>query len=181
MSNHPAETKATDPGHGHVPSQPVPDALSDSEPVGDQLDPNTTYDIIVSSAGSVTELSDTVDTMDGATVEVIDIVNQADGTNLELTIVEEPTDDPTVDSVDRFVEINGMGPQVAELLTRAGIRRFSQLAETPVERIREILSVAGMRYRIHDAEQWSEQAKQLVNGPSGKAGTPGATLRGGLA
>ena len=127
------------------------------------LDPNTTLDIIVGPDGSLTELSDTIDAMDGAEVEVIDIVNRTDGTGIEVTVIEEPTDSPGVDQVDRFVRIEGIGPHVAGLLNRAGIRHFSQLAATPAERILEILSAGGTHYRIHDATRWREQAKRLAD------------------
>ena len=126
------------------------------------LDPNTTYDIVVGPTGSVTEFSDTVDAMDGAETEVIEIVNKDDGTAIELTVIGEPTDQPGVDSVDRFVRIEGIGPQVAGLLMRAGIKKFSQLAETPAEQILKILAGAGTHYRIHDANHWQQQALQLA-------------------
>ncbi|SFD66062.1 hypothetical protein [Spirosoma endophyticum] len=135
----------------------------EAEPVGDVLNENTTLDLIISPTGYVMELSDTVDSMDGAKTEVIDIISEADGTDIELTIIEEPTDKPGVDSVDRFVEIRGIGPKVANLLVQAGIRQFSKLAETPVERIREILSSAGSHYRIYDPSSWPQQAKQLAD------------------
>jgi len=135
----------------------------EDEPVGDMLDENTTLDVIVSPTGYVMELSDTVDSMDGIKTEVIDIVNEADGTDIELTIIEEPTENPGIDHVDRFVEIKGVGPKVAELLAQAGIRKFSELAETPIERIREILSSAGLHYRIYDPATWPQQAKQLAD------------------
>ena len=134
--------------------RPIPDEII--------LDPNTTYDIVVGPTGSVTEFSDTVDAMDGAETEVIEILNEADGTAIEVTVIEEPTDQPGLDSVDRFVHIEGVGPQVAGLLLGAGIRTFSQLAETPAERILEILSGAGTHYRIHDATNWKQQARQLA-------------------
>ena len=125
------------------------------------LDPNTTFDIVANYNGTVTEFSDTVDAMDGAETEVIEIVNRADGTNIELTVIGEPTGQPGIDSVDRFVRIDGIGPQVAGLLMRAGIKKFSQLAETPAGKILEILSEAGTHYRIHDATHWQQQALQL--------------------
>ncbi len=125
------------------------------------LDPNTTFDIVANYNGSVTEFSDTVDAMDGAETEVIEIINKSDGTDIEVTVIGEPTDRPGVDSVDRFVRIEGIGPQVAGLLARAGIKKFSQLAETPAEKILEILSEAGNHYRIHDATLWQRQAKEL--------------------
>lgn len=134
-----------------------------SDQLGDILDEHTTLDVIISPVGYITELSDTVDSMDGAKTEVIDIVNKADGTDIELTIIEEPTGTPGIDHVDRFVEIKGIGPKVAELLMQAGIRQFSKLAETPVERIREILSAAGSHYRIYDPATWPQQAKQLAD------------------
>ncbi len=104
--------------------------------------------------------------MDGAAVEVIDITNETDGTDIELTIIEEPSDTSGVDSVDRFVQIEGIGPQIANLLAKAGIRRFSQLAETPVERILDILTATGSRYRLHDAKAWQAQARLLADGPN---------------
>ncbi len=171
------KNESTFPAASQPPKQPpqAPTTDSDDAPVGDELDPNTTYDVIVSPTGFVTEVSDTIDAMDGAAVEVIDIVNEADGTNLELTIVQEATDTPNVDSVDRFFEINGIGPEIARLLTQAGIRHFSQLAETPIERIREILTAAGIRYRIHDATTWPEQARKLANPQPGDGTNPNAT------
>ncbi len=128
------------------------------------LDPNTTFDIVANYNGSVTEFSDTVDAMDGAETEVIEIVNKTDGTEIEVTVIGEPTDQPGIDSVDRFVRIEGIGPQVAGLLTRAGIKNFSQLAETPASQILEILSGAGTHYRIHDATDWQQQAQALAVG-----------------
>ena len=140
-------------------TMPVNDDQTD-----DAIEANTTVDVIVHPDGSVTEISDTVDAMDGAAVEVIDITNETDGTGIELTIIEEPSDTPGVDSVDRFVQIDGIGPQVADLLAKAGIRRFSQLAETPVERILDILTATGSRYRLHDAKAWQQQARLLADG-----------------
>ncbi|MFD2573597.1 hypothetical protein ACFSUS_23360 [Spirosoma soli] len=156
------EEQAHDGSYDQAQGLPMNDNEDSDAPVGDVIDSNTTFDVYVSSTGFVTELSDRVDAMDGAAVEVVDIVNQADGTNIELTIIEEPTDKPNVSSVDRFVEIKGIGPNVADVLIQAGIERFSQLAETPVERIREILSEAGAHYRIYDATSWPEQAKLLA-------------------
>lgn len=134
-----------------------------ARPVGDVLGENTTLDIIISPTGYVMELSDTVDSMDGATTEVVDIISEADGTNIELTTIAEPSERPGIDQVDRFVEVKGIGPKVADLLVKAGIRKFSELAETPVERLREILSAAGLRYRIYDPASWLGQAKQLAD------------------
>lgn len=130
----------------------------------DAIDANTTVDVIIHADGSITEVSDTIDAMDGAAVEVIDITNEQDGTDIELTIIEESTATSGVDGVDRFVQIDGIGPRIADLLAKAGIRRFAQLAETPVERLLDILTATDVRYRIHDAKAWQEQARRLATG-----------------
>ena len=127
------------------------------------IDPNTTLDVFVGPNKTVTELANTVDSMDGVRAETIDITNEQDGTYLEVISLEEPVpDEPEKHAVDNFVTVNGVGPEVAKLLLNAGIRTFKQLANTPVTRIREILEAAGTRFRIHEAENWPEQAEQLA-------------------
>ena len=126
------------------------------------VDANTTLDIFIGPNKSITELADTVDTMDGVRAETIDITNEKDGTHVELISLEEPSpDEPNIDVVDNFVTVEGIGPEVAALLLAGGIRTFKQLANTPVERIREILELAGPHFRIHDAANLTEQAGRL--------------------
>ncbi|MEZ0542438.1 hypothetical protein [Fibrella arboris] len=140
---------------------PPPD--DSNEPDGSLvIDANTTLDVFVGPNQSVTELADTFDTMDGVTAETIDITNEKDGTHLEVISLEEPSpDQPRVNVVDNFVTVEGIGPEVAALLIAGGIHTFKQLANTPVERIREILEAAGQRYRIHDATEWPDRASRL--------------------
>ncbi len=60
--------------------------------------------------------------------------------------------------------VEGIGPKINELLNNAGIRTFQELAQAPLERLREILNAAGDRYRIHDPASWPEQAQLCASG-----------------
>lgn len=147
--------------------KPAPYASNQSDEATDDaapLDPNTTLDIYISPSNTITELADTVDTLDGIRAETIDILNEKDGTHLEVIQLEEPSSEhPDRDIVDNFVSVEGIGPEVAALLLAGGIHTFRQLASTPVERIRTILEAAGPHFRLHDAAEWPERAGQLAN------------------
>ena len=65
---------------------------------------------------------------------------------------------------DDLKKIEGIGPKIAELFNNEGIFLFSELANTSVERMREILDAAGPRYRIHDPSTWAQQADMAANG-----------------
>lgn len=62
---------------------------------------------------------------------------------------------------DDLVIIEGIGPKIAKAFNRAGILTFKQLAETPVEKLRQIL---------HDAkypgepDTWPQQARLAAEG-----------------
>ncbi len=59
---------------------------------------------------------------------------------------------------DNLKKIEGIGPKTSELLINAGINTFQALADTPVEKIQEILDAAGSRYRIINPTTWPDQA-----------------------
>lgn len=65
---------------------------------------------------------------------------------------------------DDLKKIEGIGPKIAGLLNDGGIYTFSQLANTALERLKEILDAAGPRYRIHDPGTWSKQAEYAAAG-----------------
>lgn len=140
-----------------------PAADDASEPDGSLIvEPNTTLDIFIGPNRSITELADTIDTMDGIQAETIDISNEKDGTHVEVISLEEPSPDrPDGYVTDNFVTVESIGPEVAALLIAGGIRTFRQLADTPITRLRTILEAAGPRFRIHDAVEWPEQAGRL--------------------
>ena len=54
--------------------------------------------------------------------------------------------------------VEGIGPKIAELLNNAGIQTWRQLADSAIERLREILDAAGSAYQIHDPGTWPQQA-----------------------
>ncbi len=59
---------------------------------------------------------------------------------------------------DDLVIIEGIGPKIAGLFNDAGITTFAQLADTSVEKMKEILTAAGPRYAVHNPSSWAEQA-----------------------
>lgn len=60
--------------------------------------------------------------------------------------------------------IEGIGPKIEQLLHEAGIDTWEALANTSVERLREILEAAGSRYQVHDPGTWPAQARFAANG-----------------
>ncbi len=58
---------------------------------------------------------------------------------------------------DDLKRIEGIGPKISAILQKAGITSFAMLADTPPDRLREILDEAGIR-RISDPTTWPEQA-----------------------
>jgi predicted flap endonuclease-1-like 5' DNA nuclease len=75
--------------------------------------------------------------------------------------VKSPSEDDS-SSEDDLTEIEGIGPKSAGVLQKAGIRSYSQLAETEPEQIKEILKEAGMR--TINPETWPEQAELAAQG-----------------
>lgn len=62
----------------------------------------------------------------------------------------------------KFVE--GIGPKIEELLHNAGIMTWEQLANTEVEKLKEVLAEAGSRYQMHDPATWAKQAELAATG-----------------
>jgi predicted flap endonuclease-1-like 5' DNA nuclease len=65
---------------------------------------------------------------------------------------------PTVPEADDLAAIEGIGPRIHDVLNEAGIKTFAQLADTPVERIREILLAAELHFPA-DPSSWPAQAR----------------------
>lgn len=66
--------------------------------------------------------------------------------------------------LDDLKIIEGVGPKIETLLKDAGIHTWAELAETSVDRLKEILDAAGPRYQIHDPSTWAAQAKFAAEG-----------------
>ncbi len=65
---------------------------------------------------------------------------------------------------DDLTLVEGIGPKIAELFQDAGIRTWQDLAETSVERCREILDAAGTRFAVHEPDTWPKQAQLAAEG-----------------
>lgn len=67
-----------------------------------------------------------------------------------------------VDQKDDLEEIDGIGPVFEGKLYAAGIKTFSQLAGTPIDRIREI--IAPKKWQKIEPEKWVIEAAKLASG-----------------
>jgi predicted flap endonuclease-1-like 5' DNA nuclease len=66
-------------------------------------------------------------------------------------------------SSEDLTVIEGLGPKIQMLLNQYGIYTYRQLAETEVERLKEILSTAGPQLAMHDPGTWPSQANLAAN------------------
>ncbi len=85
--------------------------------------------------------------------------------------VEEDVEDKTEDvkkeeseEADDLTKIEGIGPKIAELMKAENINTFADLANTDVDKLKEILAAAGGRYKSHDPSTWPQQAKLAAEG-----------------
>ena len=60
--------------------------------------------------------------------------------------------------------IEGIGPKIASLLMENGITTFTELAEAPTDRIKDILASGGSRFATHDPGTWAAQADLAASG-----------------
>jgi predicted flap endonuclease-1-like 5' DNA nuclease len=73
------------------------------------------------------------------------------------TTKQSPSKPVPAEFLERLERIEGIGPKVAGLLNEAGIRTYAQLAETNVERLRQIMQANRLNF-INPAT-WPEQAR----------------------
>jgi predicted flap endonuclease-1-like 5' DNA nuclease len=84
---------------------------------------------------------------------------QLDAARAEITALNEQLIEAQASPPDNLRRIEGIGPKTCELLEAHGIKTFMQLAQTSVERLREILQEGGARFRMADPATWPEQAQ----------------------
>ncbi len=65
---------------------------------------------------------------------------------------------------DDLRKIEGIGPKIAELLNKAGIKSFAGLSTSKKTELKAILEAAGNRYKMHDPTTWPKQAKLAAKG-----------------
>ncbi len=64
---------------------------------------------------------------------------------------------------DDLTVVEGIGPKIQELLNQFGIHSYQQLAETDVNRLKEILASGGSQLAMHDPGTWPAQANLAAN------------------
>ncbi|MDX2278794.1 MAG: DUF4332 domain-containing protein [Saprospiraceae bacterium] len=82
-------------------------------------------------------------------------------------------------TADNLVIIEGIGPKIAELLNKAGINSFAELADSKPTAIKDILEAAGKRYQIHDPATWPQQAALARDGKTAELKALQEELKGG--
>ncbi len=64
---------------------------------------------------------------------------------------------------DDLTVVEGIGPKIQMLLNQYGIQTYHQLADTDVQRLKEILLAAGSQLAMHDPGTWPSQANLAAN------------------
>jgi large subunit ribosomal protein L21 len=67
-------------------------------------------------------------------------------------------------AADDLTKIEGIGPKINEIMAKAGITTFQQLADTSVDKLKELLKAAGGRFASHDPSTWAEQSALAAKG-----------------
>ena len=65
---------------------------------------------------------------------------------------------------DNLKKVEGIGPKIESLLNAEGIFTFLQLSKTKVKLIRDILTAAGPRFKMHNPGTWPRQAGMAAKG-----------------
>jgi small subunit ribosomal protein S1 len=84
-----------------------------------------------------------------------------------------------VSDTDDLKKIEGIGPKIESLLHEGGIKTYDQLASSEADAVKEILTAAGSRYKMHDPTTWPEQAKMAAAGEWDKLKEWQDALQGG--
>ena len=110
-----------------------------------------------------------------------EIDHEPDATSEESEVVSETTEEETAPSPpakpDDLTTLEGIGPKVNSLLQTAGIATFSQLANTDLSRLKEILEANDLQFM--DPTSWPEQAQLAAEGKSEELKAFQDSLKGG--
>lgn len=100
----------------------------------------------------------------------INVISPAEVLYTPTATVVVPTSEPeplamgaASTAQDDLTVVEGIGPKIQMLLNQYGVRTYRQLADTPVERLREILTNAGPQLAMHDPGTWPSQANLAAN------------------
>lgn len=67
-------------------------------------------------------------------------------------------------SNDDLKKVEGIGPKIEQILHQAGILTYSDLSKAKAETLKQLLTEAGNRFKMHDPTSWGKQAKLLKDG-----------------
>ncbi len=81
------------------------------------------------------------------------------------------------DNIKKHIE--GIGPKIEKLLAEKGITTFEALAKAKLSVLKETLTEAGPRFKMHDPGTWSEQAKLAAKEDWDKLSKLHEELKGG--
>lgn len=93
--------------------------------------------------------------------------------------IEKKSEKKKRDAYDDLKIIEGIGPALEKLLNSNGINTFSDLANSTIPQLEEMLDKAGPRFRVHVPETWPEQATLLRDGKMEEFQALTANLKGG--
>lgn len=80
---------------------------------------------------------------------------------------------------DDLKKIEGVGPKIEQLLNEQGIVTFADLAKAKISVLKDILTTAGPRFKMHDPATWTKQAKLAAAGNWNELATLQEELKGG--
>jgi len=78
-------------------------------------------------------------------------------------VVETPAADADT-AEDDLKKIEGVGPKIESLMKEGGLKTWAAVAASSPEAIKEILTAAGNRYKMHDPTSWPLQAGMAAEG-----------------
>jgi predicted flap endonuclease-1-like 5' DNA nuclease len=78
---------------------------------------------------------------------------------LQERVSETEIAPPVLEEAQDLTRIEGVDATIAEMLNKARIVNYGQLAETPVSRLVDILDAAGPQYRMANPSTWPQQAR----------------------
>ncbi|NSW53317.1 MAG: DUF4013 domain-containing protein [Anaerolineae bacterium] len=108
----------------------------------------------------ITEAAPAADLPEAPAVDTT-LVSQPAATD-EVAVVEDLFVEQATVKIDDLKKINGIGPKTAAALNRAGVITYRQLAELPLERLKQILVDAELDVLLSSCDTWSSQAKELI-------------------
>jgi predicted flap endonuclease-1-like 5' DNA nuclease len=88
---------------------------------------------------------------------------------------------PKARAADDLTRIEGIGPKIAGLLQKAGVRTFEDLAQAKPANLQTVLAAAGPRFTLAKPGTWPKQAGMLARGDEKAFAALTERLRGGVA